>query len=43
MNNKFNFLVINIKKYFNDANYSLDFNIFRKKTVSGLRMNFQSH
>ena len=30
-------------KQFNNANYSLDFNIFRKETFTGLGMNFHSH
>ena len=43
LDNKLNFLDINIKKNFNADGFTLDFSIFRKQTFTGLGMNFHSH
>ena len=40
---KLSFLDVNITKHFNAESISLDFSIFRKKTFTGLGMNFHSH
>ena len=41
--NKLSFLDVNLIKNFNTNGFTLDLDIFRKKTFTGLGMNFHSH